>query len=91
MLDITASQFMIMYVDLDTDVETKVLCVDNAGRDQQTNNRTSTPPVPVLASSLFIVLVFLLFLNLKVDKLLNSTLCITGSDTVLSSILFESR
>jgi hypothetical protein len=42
-------------------------------------------------SIIFIVLVFLLFLNLKVDKLLNSTLCITGSDTVLSSILFESR
>jgi hypothetical protein len=52
MLDITASQFMIMYVDLNTDVETKVLRVDNAGRDQQTNSRTSTPPVPVLASSL---------------------------------------
>lgn len=89
MLDITASQFMIIYVDLDTDVETKVLRVDNTGRDQQTNSR---PRQSWRARSIiFIVLVFLLFLNLKVDKLLNSTLCITGSDTVLSSILFGSH
>ena len=42
-------------------------------------------------SIIFIVFVFLLFLNLKVDKFLNSTLCITGSDTVFSSVLFASR
>ena len=40
-------------------------------------------------SIIFIVLVFFLFLDLKIDELLDSTLCVTGGDTVLSSILFD--
>lgn len=56
MLVITACPFMIMYVDLDVDVDvdvkTKLLCIDLAGRGQQTNNRTSTPPTQILAKLL---------------------------------------
>jgi hypothetical protein len=63
-----------------------------AGINKQTRGLQPRPSQSWrICSIVFVFFIFFLFFNFKVDELLDGTLCITGSDTVLSSILLGSR
>ena len=82
---------MLCCVDNLFDVDTKLRSFTTTPAD--INKQTAGLPLRdhlVLASSIiFIILIFFLFLNLEIDQFLNGALCITSSNAILSSILFE--